>query len=509
MHFSLHSLRRILGGAAAAVSLLSGFAFAANFSPGNIVVLRVGDGTAALTSAATPVFLDEYTPAGVLVQSIALPTAAAGTNLPLTNSGTATSEGFLNLSADGRFLLHAGYASAPGTASIASTPSATTPRVVARVAMDGTVDTSTGLLDSYSASNIRSATSSNGTDIWTGGTSSTTGGVRYTTLGATSATQLSTTITNSRVVSIYSNQLYTSSAVLNFEGVSAVGTGLPTATGQTITLLPGFPTTVGPSSYDYAFADANTVYVCDDRAVLSGGGLQRWSFNGTAWVLDYTLNSGLTTGLRGVTLVPGSSPATFYATSADSLTKLVTVTDTGATSAFTTLLTAGTNTALRGIRMLPVGNAATAYCFGDGSGAACPCGNTSAVGANEGCVSSLGVGGKLVGSGFASLVSDSIVLSGSGMPNSNALYFQGTTQIGAAFGDGVRCAGGTVIRLGTKLNSAGASQYPAPGDLSVSVRGNITAPGVRNYQAWYRNAAAFCTASTFNLTNGVSVTWTP
>jgi hypothetical protein len=37
----------------------------------------------------------------------------------------------------------------------------------------------------------------------------------------------------------------------------------------------------------------------------------------------------------------------------------------------------------------------------------------------------------------------------------------------------------------------------------------VTAPGVRTYQAWYRNAAAFCTASTFNLTNGVQLTWGP
>jgi len=26
---------------------------------------------------------------------------------------------------------------------------------------------------------------------------------------------------------------------------------------------------------------------------------------------------------------------------------------------------------------------------------------------------------------------------------------------------------------------------------------------------WYRNAAAFCTNSTFNLTNGLNVVWQP
>jgi len=153
----------------------------------------------------------------------------------------------------------------------------------------------------------------------------------------------------------------------------------------------------------------------------------------------------------------------------------------------------------------------TTFCPGDGTGTACPCANDSAVGANEGCLNSLGTGGKLVGAGNPSIAADTVVLSGSGMPSSSALYFQGTSQLsgglGAAFGDGLRCAGGSVIRLGTKNNVGGVSQYPAVGDSSVSVRGGISAPGVFTYQVWYRNAAAFCTVSTFNLTNGLQITW--
>jgi hypothetical protein len=41
------------------------------------------------------------------------------------------------------------------------------------------------------------------------------------------------------------------------------------------------------------------------------------------------------------------------------------------------------------------------------------------------------------------------------------------------------------------------------------VTGAIAAPGDRYYQVWYRNAAAFCGPDTFNLTNGLRVTWTP
>jgi hypothetical protein len=66
-----------------------------------------------------------------------------------------------------------------------------------------------------------------------------------------------------------------------------------------------------------------------------------------------------------------------------------------------------------------------------------------------------------------------------------------------------------VIRLGTKTNVGGASQYPSAGDPSVSVQGAVTTTGERFYQVWYRNAASFCTASTFNLTNGWRVLWGP
>ncbi len=155
----------------------------------------------------------------------------------------------------------------------------------------------------------------------------------------------------------------------------------------------------------------------------------------------------------------------------------------------------------------------TPYCFGDGTGTACPCGNTSSFGANEGCLNSLGQGGKLGSSGNASLSNDTLQLNGSQMANSSALYFQGTAQqtggAGAVFGDGLRCAAGAITRLGTKTNAGGASTYPGIGDQSVSQRGVVLGAGMREYQVWYRNAATFCTASTFNLTNGLQVTWVP
>jgi hypothetical protein len=66
-----------------------------------------------------------------------------------------------------------------------------------------------------------------------------------------------------------------------------------------------------------------------------------------------------------------------------------------------------------------------------------------------------------------------------------------------------------VIRLAVKFNAGGASQCPGAGDASISMSGANVLGGARVYQCWYRDAAAFCQAETFNLTNAVQTTWQP
>ncbi len=167
---------------------------------------------------------------------------------------------------------------------------------------------------------------------------------------------------------------------------------------------------------------------------------------------------------------------------------------------------------LQGMLYIPGSTPFTTYCSGNGSGTACPCGNAGAAG--NGCANSVNAAGAhLSATGNASVGNDTMGLQAGGMPNSSALYFQGSASqsggAGAVFGDGLRCATGTIIRLATKSNSGGFSSYPVFPDLSVAVRGQCMPGNLRFYQVWYRNAAAFCTTSTFNLTNGVSVTWLP
>jgi hypothetical protein len=150
-------------------------------------------------------------------------------------------------------------------------------------------------------------------------------------------------------------------------------------------------------------------------------------------------------------------------------------------------------------------------CPGDGSASPCPCGPNT--GGRGGCPNSVSPGGALLEAfGAPELANDTLLLRGLGMPDAAVLYFQGTSSVnggsGSRFGDGLRCVAGSVRRLGTLDNALGWSAYPGPGQSRVSVAGQIAAPGTWHYQAWYRNAAVFCTADTFNLTNSVAVTWT-
>jgi len=103
-------------------------------------------------------------------------------------------------------------------------------------------------------------------------------------------------------------------------------------------------------------------------------------------------------------------------------------------------------------------------------------------------------------SGSASLAVDSIVLRGASMPDAPALYFQGTSAanggLGSVFGDGLRCAAGTITRLGIATNVGGSSQFPGAGQPPVSVGGAVTAPGTTRSGSATRRASARRTRST-------------
>lgn len=343
----------------------------APITPGNLVVARIGDGTAALSSAAQATFLDEYTTTGTFVQTLALPTAPSGLNFACTSAGTTASTGYLGLADNGLALLVGGFDAAPGTTAVAQTVAPSVRRTVAVVnPFTSTIDTSTGLTDAFDTSGsmspgnagIRSVTSPDGVQIITAGTGFPTSnaGCRYSVLGASTSTQLNSATTNNRVVQVFLGQLYVTTMTGTNIGLNSVGTGVPTSPGAVVQQLTSIPALAPDSVYDLYFASPHVVYLADDRAsgtTPNGGGIQKWTETGGVWSYQYTITFPLGTGthgMRGLSGVTNNGVSTLYATAngtnGTGTTQIVTCVDTGPASVVTSLVTSPTNTLFRGIR---------------------------------------------------------------------------------------------------------------------------------------------------------------
>jgi hypothetical protein len=149
-------------------------------------------------------------------------------------------------------------------------------------------------------------------------------------------------------------------------------------------------------------------------------------------------------------------------------------------------------------------NGGTPFCFGS---TGCPCGNNSAPSENAGCRNATGLGGRLVGTGNTQVSNDALVLSASNMTGLISVYFQGNALVHVTFGDGLKCFGGTQIRIGNRPVVGGSSSYP-PGAAISSREPLPPAGGVRYYQVVYRGGGGPC-GTGLNITNGVSVVWMP
>lgn len=161
---------------------------------------------------------------------------------------------------------------------------------------------------------------------------------------------------------------------------------------------------------------------------------------------------------------------------------------------------------LEGVYMIEVGSS-TSYCFGDGSGTACPCGNNSPAG--EGCLNGTGSGAIIESSGSASVALGNLSLDASQCPTGQpGLMFQGVNAtnagLGLTFGDGLRCAGGSVIRLQT-ITTDGSGN--ASTTIDIGVKGEVAGGDTRYYQFWYRDPAGSTCGQFFNLSNGLEITW--
>jgi len=150
-----------------------------------------------------------------------------------------------------------------------------------------------------------------------------------------------------------------------------------------------------------------------------------------------------------------------------------------------------------------------ALCFGDGTGTVCPCGNFGGLG--EGCANSGGAGGVLEATGTPSVTQDDIRVFATGLrPGQSALLFVGATEVaggsGTLFGDGLRCAGGQIQRLGVRSPDAQGAADWGPG---LASQYGWSAGQTRVLQTWYRDTVASPCGTGFNLTSAFRIDLQP
>jgi hypothetical protein len=156
----------------------------------------------------------------------------------------------------------------------------------------------------------------------------------------------------------------------------------------------------------------------------------------------------------------------------------------------------------------------SAFCFSEGGLATpCPCANSGAAG--HGCANSRNADGAVL-SASGAVNPDTVVLTSIGeLPTALSIFLQGDAVLspGVAFGDGVRCTGGSLKRLAVRNASGGTVSFPRAGDPSITARSAalgdpISAGAARHYQTYYRDpSAAFCPGATFNVSNAIRIDW--
>jgi len=337
-----------------------------SFTAGDLVIDTV---TGSALDAASPMTLQEFSlsNSGMTATSVGtftLPQMQNGANWAISGEYGSASEGFLQLSGNNHLLTIMGYGvnanafnSAPlstyGTAALGQTTSVpggsytVVPRVVAAIGANGTVDTSTAVLNFADQNNPRSAYTVDGSSFYVSGQASSktdpTQGVQLVREGGSTGTIIYNQ-TDTRFVTVNNtlndkNTLYVSGDYNPPGGGNQIYTGVVQlgSTGALPTSAVPDPTHIVPpatpyssggnngsinltaatangvnnsrinnfvylSPEEYFFASPTVLYVADsgqpkngnaNKAALGEGGLQKWVLNGGVWTLEYDLYQGL------------------------------------------------------------------------------------------------------------------------------------------------------------------------------------------------------------------------
>ena len=340
------------------------------FTPGDLVVLQVGDGFHALAPAGSPIFLNNFSLSSLNTTfQVSLPTAGADALIQGNNQFT----GMIGLSRDQRLLVISGYhTDLPYTTTVEAAGSPV-PRAVGTVDAAGNFTLNVTTTTAFNGGTFRGAVSDGLGNFWAGAQNS---GIQY--LGNNfSPVQISTLGTGSgtgaiRDLIMANGNICFSTSQFPSPGNHGVATfvGAPTTPQEptlviNTTSIPGSSGT--PSAKGFAINTNLTIaYVADVRSFAQGGGIYRFNGTGTgtagSWTYAYTLVNDLNSSSTGVfqeLAVDFSGPnPKIYATTANAATAgnfLVAATDTGpSTTSFSLLATAPAIAAFRGVTFAPI-----------------------------------------------------------------------------------------------------------------------------------------------------------
>ena len=321
---------------------VSAYAQAPAFTPGNLAVLRLGNGTETLSSSGNTVYIDQYSTNGFFLTSVALPNNA---NTAILLSGVASSEGGLTRSLDRTVLTIAGYRTNLGalSSSLSSTLGTAVPREVATLDAFGNYYLFQYSSSLYSASNIRCAATDGTNGFWTAGGNL---GTFYLSPGNDPAI-VQSVIANTRYVKAINGALYFSTQA-GTPGIYTFPEGLPRG-GTATNLLVGTGSSSQIAGFDLN-STATVAYVADQRS--TAGGIQKWVNSAGAWSLAYTFSTGA--GAYAVAVdFSGASPIIYAITGESVSNRMVLIVDSNATAVVTTIAVAGANRYFRGLDFVP------------------------------------------------------------------------------------------------------------------------------------------------------------
>jgi hypothetical protein len=296
--------------------------------------------------------VDQFTSAGGYVNTVTIPDS--GTNAFLmTGGGSTYTDCQITRSMDGTLLSLAGYATNLSYGStLQGAASTVVPRAIYTVDGAGNTTLAKSANNAYTAQIFRSAATDGAGNFWgTAGNS----GTRYFGNGPNPAANIQIGVTNTRVAGIFNGDLWFTEAQGGDQSIWKF-TGLPLTTATpTRVFNVGGSGTPSPMAFSVS-PNGLTVYIADDRASTSGGVLRYdYDTNALAWSLTYVLQTGVNIGARGLTVDwSGTNPVIYATTAEDTHNRIVSITDTGAVSSVTTLVTSGENQLYRSIAFSPI-----------------------------------------------------------------------------------------------------------------------------------------------------------